>query len=66
MSKATIALAEILEYAKVHRDLADSKGDFQRWQHVAELAFTGLGNPSLADVARIIAHGLVDGVNEKS
>jgi hypothetical protein len=48
MSKKMLALIEILEFAKAHRDLADGPEPFKHWSRVAGLAFNALGKPSLA------------------
>ena len=44
-----ISLVEILELAKVHRDLSVD-GEHERWVTVARLAHKALGEPSVADL----------------
>jgi hypothetical protein len=52
------ALAQILEYAKVHRDLSDPS-ESARWSGVVAIAYDGLGKPNMADIDRILGRDQV-------
>ena len=47
------ALADILEKAKVHRDLADDDYEQARWDAIVGVAYNALDRPTMADIGRI-------------
>lgn len=44
------ALATILEKAKVHRDLANTPHDRERWEDIVHISYEALDKPSMDDV----------------